>query len=74
MILCGFNMEQLIRTFMKNNLRMQCIFEIGLALSISNKTLKSYQSTLSDFNESLKRGSSTYALVSCDCLSLDEHL
>ena len=59
MILCEFNMEQLIRIFQKNNLRMECIFEIDITVSRLNKTFKGYQSTLSDFNKSLKRGLST---------------
>ena len=74
MILREFNMEQLIRIFQKNNLRMECIFESDLSVSRSNTTFKGYQSKLSDFNESLKRGSSTYGTVSHDFFSLDVHL
>ena len=67
-------MEQLIRIFQKNNLCMEFIFENDLDVSRSNTTFKVYQSTLSDLNESLKRGSSTYGPVSHDCFSLNEHL
>ena len=74
MILREFNMEQLIRIFRKNNLRIEYIFESDLAVSRPNTTFKGYQSTLSDFNESLKRGSSTYGTVSRDCFSLDAYL
>ena len=73
-ILCEFNMEQLTRIVQKNNLRMECIFDSYLAVSRSNTTFKGYQSTLSDFNENLKRGSYTYGPVSHDCFSLDAHL
>ena len=74
MILREFNMEQLIRIVQKNNLRMECIFENDIVVSRSNTTFKGYLSTLSDFNESLKRGSSTSGPVSHDCFSLDAHL
>ena len=49
-------MEQLIRIFQENNLRMEFIFESDLAISRSNTTFKGYQSTLSDFNDILKMG------------------
>ena len=55
-IIREFNMEQLIRTAHKNNLRMECIFESDLAFLISNTTFKGYQIKFSYFNESLKRG------------------
>ena len=74
MIISEFNMEQLIRIFQKKNFHMECIFESGLAVSISNTTFKGYQITLSDFNEILKRGSSTSGPVSHDCFSLDANL
>ena len=66
-------MEQLIRIFQKNNLRMECIFESDLYISISKTTFKGYQSTFTDFNESLNRGSSTFGPVSHDLFSLDAH-
>ena len=56
MILREFNMEQLIRIFQNNNLRMECIFESDIAVSIPNTTFKVYQSTFSDFNERLRGG------------------
>ena len=67
-------MEHLIRVFQKKNLHMECIFESDISVSRSNTTFKVYQSTLSDFNESLNRGSSTSGPVSHDCFSLDAHL
>ena len=56
MILREFNMEQLIRIFQNNNLRLECIFESDIYVSISNRTFKGYQSTLYDFNDILKSG------------------
>ena len=73
MIIREFNMEDMNRIVQKNNLRMECIFESDLAVSIPNTTFKGYQSTLSGFNESLKRGSSTSGPVSHD-FSLDANL
>ena len=48
---------------------MECIFESDLAVSRSNTTFKVYQGTLSDFNNSLNRGSYTSGLVSHECFS-----
>ena len=73
MIVFEFNMDQLTRIVQKKILCMECIFESDLAVSGPNKTLKGYQSTLSDFNEILKRGSSTSVSVRHDCFSLDAH-
>ena len=64
----------MIIVFQKNNLRMECIFEIDLAVSGLNTTFKGYQSTLYDLNEILKRVSSTSGPVSHDYFSLDAHL
>ena len=66
-------MEKLIKKFQKNNLRMECTFEIDISVSRSNTTFKGYYSTLSGFDESLNRGSFMSGPVSRDFFSLGEH-
>ena len=74
MILREFNMEQLIRIVQKNNLRWNVYLKLILLFQDIYIYFKGYQSTLSDFNEILKRGSSTSGPVSYDCFPLDAHL
>ena len=45
---------------------MECIFESDISVPISNTNFKGYQSTFSDFDENLKRDSSTPGPVSHD--------
>ena len=74
MILCEFNMEQLIRIFQKNNFHTEFIFESDIDVSRYNTNFKVYQSTLSDLYESLNMGSYTSGPVSHDCFSLNVYL